>query len=237
MALPSPGRAPEVAAGRELTLLRHGELAVVAERIDPEHRFRVRDDLLAHSELLNALAASGPVIPIAFGSVFPDETHIVEELLEPRQRELTGTLGRLEGRAQFTVRARYVQDAVLAEVVREEPEIARLRAATRDRPEEQTHGARVRLGELVARAVDAKRQRDVDWLLMALAPLADDHRVTPGSGLDRLADVSLLVATDRQQELEARAEDLAADWRARATLRLLGPLAAFDFVGEPEGAG
>ncbi|HET7304709.1 MAG TPA: GvpL/GvpF family gas vesicle protein [Segeticoccus sp.] len=219
-------------AGHPLSLVRHGRVAVVVEPVEPERTFRAREDLLAHSEMLNALAAAGPVVPIAFGSILRDEAAVRAELVEPHEEDLADRLAGLSGRAQFTLRARYIQDQVLTEVVTEEPEIARLREQTRDQPEEASHGARVRLGELVGQAVATRRQRDLQMLLELLAPVADDHQVTEGTGLDDLADVSFLLAADRRAEFEERAEELAQRWSERARLKLLGPLAPYDFVGE-----
>jgi hypothetical protein len=43
--------------------------------------------------------------------------------------------------------------------------------------------------------------------------------------------VAFLVDTDRESEMEQVIDDLARDWEGRIELRLLGPMAAYDFVG------
>jgi hypothetical protein len=45
---------------------------------------------------------------------------------------------------------------------------------------------------------------------------------------------ALLVKTSQSEELERAVADLAAGWKDRIELRLLGPMAAYDFVGMPE---
>ena len=42
---------------------------------------------------------------------------------------------------------------------------------------------------------------------------------------------------DGESEMERAIEDLARDWEGRVDVRLLGPMAAYDFVGSvlPEG--
>jgi hypothetical protein len=49
--------------------------------------------------------------------------------------------------------------------------------------------------------------------------------------------VAFLVETDGESEMEQAIEDLARDWEGRIEVRLLGPMAAYDFVGSvlPEG--
>jgi len=223
--------------GHDLSFICDGDVAVLIETVDPTRRFRVRDDLLVHSEVLNTLATRWPVVPFAFGATLRDEQEVRSQLLEPHGSRLQEQLDSLTGRAQFTLRASYVQESLLAEIVADDPQIAALREQTRDRPESQVHSAKVRLGELVAAAVDARRRRDVSQIVDALAPFADDHRVSDGAGLDDLADVSFLLRLDRQEDFEHRAEETAEKLAPRARLRLIGPLAAFDFVGEPETRG
>jgi hypothetical protein len=58
----------------------------------------------------------------------------------------------------------------------------------------------------------------------------------PSHELDA-AHVAFLVQTDKESEVEQVVEDLARDWEGRIEIRLLGPMAAYDFVGSvvPEG--
>ncbi|MGH3424765.1 MAG: GvpL/GvpF family gas vesicle protein [Nocardioidaceae bacterium] len=220
-------------SGHEVELMAHGDVAALVEMTDPARTIGRRADLLAHSGVLNAVAAAGnPVIPVKFGSVIASRDGVVEELLAPNLERWLRVLDELRGLAQFTLRGRYSQDAVLAEVVREDPRVAELREQTVDQPEEASYAARVRLGELVAHAVDAKRSTDVDRIAEALAPHSASQRVTPGSGIDQLIDAAFLVDEDRREAFEAAAERLAEQMHERATLKLLGPLAPFDFVEE-----
>jgi hypothetical protein len=119
---------------------------------------------------------------------------------------------------------------VLAEVVAADPEIAALSERTRGLPEDSAYGERVRLGELVARALDEKRAFDTDVLLEAVLPSVAAHHVRPGGGVDHLLDVALLVDDDRRADFEEQLEGLAEDVHDRIRLRLVGPVAPYDFV-------
>jgi hypothetical protein len=45
--------------------------------------------------------------------------------------------------------------------------------------------------------------------------------------------VALLVQTSRQNDLEQALSDLASDWEGRIEIRLLGPMAPYDFTTTP----
>lgn len=226
---------PDDAGGlrqRHFEVLTHGGVAAVVEPVDVDQKAR-RKDLLAHSELLNALAADGPVIPVAFGSAFEDKAHVVHELLGPQEVALSSMLDQLRGHAEFVLRVRYSMDDLLAEVVEGDAEIAALREQTRDLPEPDGHSLRIRLGELVSHAVEARQAVDTDWLLGQLQPVVADLQVSSRSTTEGTINLAFLVHTSRRQAFEAAAEACADSIGGRARLELLGPMAAFDFV--PEG--
>jgi hypothetical protein len=209
-----------------------GPVGALVEVVDPDRPLGRRRDLVAHSTVLNTMAEHGPVLPMRFGSVIQGQSAVVEELLRPQREHFLALLEQVEGSVQFTVRARYVLDTVLAEIVAAEPEIAELRRRTADLPEDATHYERIRLGELVARAVDVRRHEDAQMILDRLAPHTDDQVAKEVSGMDNLAEFAFSVRTDVQGELEHAAEVLAAELDGRVRLSLVGPMALYDFVRE-----
>lgn len=212
-----------------LAAVLHGGIAAVVGPAPAGDRAGAAE-LRAYHDVVGALAAAGPVAPVRFGSVLPDEQRVVTDVLEPRADELGALLAALAGRAQLKVRARYVEQVVLAEVVAADPEIRGLRERTRDVPEEVSWADRVRLGELVAHAVEARRRSDAADLWDLLAQHAVDLRVNPCSGLDHLLDVSVLVDDDRRPALEEALETYAEAAHERIRVRLSGPLPPYDFV-------
>lgn len=222
----------EAGMGGAVRLVVNGPVGALVEAVDPERPLGRRRDLVAHSTVLNTMAARGPVLPMRFGSVVQDEDAVSEELLGSQVEHFATLLDQVRGGVQFTLRARYVLDTVLAEIVAAEPEVAELRRRTADLPEEASHYERIRLGELVAEAVDVRRREEAKRLLDRLAPHAEDHVVREVSGMDDLAEFAFLVDADRQGDLEREAEVLAEELDGRVRLSLVGPMALFDFVPE-----
>jgi hypothetical protein len=210
----------------------HGDVAAVIGTIDADRPLGRRADLLAYSSVLDAVAAEGAVIPVRFGTLLPTREDVVAELLAPSGEHFVSVLEELDGRSQFNLRARYDEQTVLAEVVSENPEIAKLREVTRDVPEDASYPERVRLGELVAHALEDKRVQDADTILELTLPHSVAYNVREGGGLDHLLDVAFLVDTEQRDDFDAAAEKAGAAMGDRARLKLLGPLAPYDFVPE-----
>ncbi|MGH3506831.1 MAG: GvpL/GvpF family gas vesicle protein [Nocardioidaceae bacterium] len=209
----------------------HGSVAAVVGPMPQGRALGRRADLMTHSRVVDALAAQGPVIPARFGTVLPSGAEVVEELLVPNAEYHTDLLEDLSGKAQFNLRAQYDEQAILAEVVAEDAEIAALRERTRRALEDDLYGERVRLGELVSQALEAKRDVDAQTILDLVAPHTVEVVTQEGGGLERLLEASFLVDDAQRQKFESAAEDAASLMAGRARLRLLGPLAPYDFVG------
>lgn len=218
--------------GDEVRVVVDGPVAAVVETVDADRPLGRRRDLVAHSAVLNALAARSPVLPMRFGSVVADETSVREELLGPRHDHFLALLDQIAGKVQLTLRGRYVLDTVLAEIVAADPQVAELRRRTAGLSEEAAYYDRIRLGELVAQAVDVRRERDAQAILEALAPHTEDYLLRDTSGMDGLVELALLVPEEGVTRLEQAAEAVAEAFAGRAELNLVGPMALYDFVPE-----
>jgi hypothetical protein len=232
--LAEDGRIPDGLTGVEespVRMVARGPVAAVVGEIDLDRTTGRRADLIAYSTVLDVLATSGPVAPVQFGSVLEDEQAIEEDLLAPNEQYFAELLAQLAGRTQFNLRASYHEPVVLAEVVAADPEIRRLHELTRDLPEEASYAERVRLGELVARALEDKRLLEVEALLDSILPFTAAYSLRNGGGVEHVLDVALLVDDDRRAEFEEHLEGLAEAVHERIRLRLVGPVAPYDFVG------
>ena len=217
---------------REVEYVEHGNVAAAVSDFELDRPAGRRAELMAHSAVLEALATAGPVVPVQFGSVLADREAVVEDLLEPDRDAFARLIERLRGTQQYNVRATYLEDQVLGEIVRSRPDIAELRRRTRDLPEGAVHPDLVRLGELVSQAMDAKRTDDADQVLDVLLPHVLAEAPRAGGGVDHLLEVAVLVEEKKVPDMEAALETLAEALHERVRLRLTGPVPPYDFVEE-----
>jgi hypothetical protein len=215
-----------------VVLVESGDVAAAVGVVTLDRPPGRKRDLVAHSSVLDSLAELGPVVPVQFGTVLISAADVRAELLESREEELLAMLEDLSGRQQFTVRGRYNEHAVLAEVVAEDPEIAALRGRTRDLPEGAAHGDRVRLGELVAHALEAKREQDSAVVMGAVLPHVVSYAPRDVAGVDHMMEVAFLVDEEQRSAFEDTLEAVAEAMHERVRLQLLGPMAPYDFVGQ-----
>jgi Gas vesicle synthesis protein GvpL/GvpF len=226
---------PSGIGGAPVSRVVSGGLAALVSPVEGEELRATRRDLLSHSAVLERAIAAGPVLPLRFGIVLRDEDAVAEELLEPRHDELTALLERFERLVELRVKAFYDEEAVLREIVRSDPAIARLNEATRGVPDASAHPERVRLGEAVAHALEAQRERDAHTIFARLRPLAEDA-VVEETESSLAFTASFLVDRGRVEAFDAAMDELAREHEGLITFKYLGPLPPHSFVSLREEA-
>jgi hypothetical protein len=211
-------------------VIREGDIAALVSPVPTDQPLGKPDCLRAHARLLDGTASVAPVLPLRFGAVMTDEESVAGELLRENHDEFAEALRALEGHAQFIVKGRYDEDTILREVISESAEAQQLREEMRGMSEDAARNSRMALGEIVVNAIDAKRATDTDAAVKVLNDIAKQVNVrTPSHELDAV-NIAVLAQVDQQEELQAKVDDLAESWEGRVEVRLLGPLAAYDFV-------
>jgi gas vesicle protein GvpL/GvpF len=215
----------------EVWLVEVGDLAAVVSDLPADEETATRDHVLAHSRVLAAIAETTTVVPLRFGMIFPSDEAIRDDLLQARHDEIAQLLERLDGRVQMTLKVSYGEEAVLREIVRSEPEVAKLRDAIKGSSQEESRDARIRVGELVNAALEQRRESDSAELLEELKPVTVASAPQPPEKELMVLNVPLLV---ERKKLDAF-ED-AVDEAANARQELIGPMPAYHFTDVEEPA-
>ncbi|MFP5071945.1 GvpL/GvpF family gas vesicle protein [Pseudonocardia nantongensis] len=221
------------AEGTDIALLDHRDLAAVVSDIPVDRPLGRRDDLMAHEQVVNAVAEKVTVLPMRFGGVVENDQAVVDELLEENHDFFVEALRAIEGRVQFVLDGRYDQDELLSGIVGNNSDIAELSESIRGQDPDATYYDRVRLGERIAAELEEQRTADAEDAEERLAPFADAVLVKQAGGEDGAVNISFLVPRDRRSDFEQAVDALGDEWGDRVALRLVGPVAPFDFLPEP----
>src|SRR5690625_49933 len=209
-----------------------GSLAALVTGLGPDEEVGTPDNLLAHSTVVDTVAAQLPILPMTFGTIVPTADELQDTVLTEHEEEYLAALERLEGTVQYTVRARFIRDAVLADLVEDDPEVARLRETIADTTEDETRNERIYLGELIVGAFDEIRPDFAQQILDAIEPTVEDFREHEVGQVEDVIEVAVLVSHDDVADFDDALEDVAAQIHARVQMQLSGPQAPYDFVGD-----
>lgn len=215
----------------EIRLVRSGDLAALVSDVNTRNPLGTPEDLQAHQEILDATVADAPVLPSRFGAVLTSDEAVAQELLDDNHDEFAAALRQLEGLAEYIVRGRYAEQAILEEILSENSEAARLREQILGADPDATRELRIRLGEIISDAIATKRDKDTQLLLSAMEKHCAASTVREATNELDAAYVAFLIEPDNAGELERVVQDLADRWDGRVELSIRGPMAAYDFVG------
>jgi hypothetical protein len=115
-------------------------------------------------------------------------------------------------------------------VLAENREVAGLKATIQGKPEAATYYERIRLGELVAAALDERRAAAAPQIIERLAPLAVDVRVGEPVHERMAVNASFLIERAGLDQFDRVVDQIGAEQAGRIQLKYTGPLPPHSFV-------
>jgi len=216
--------------GARVEYVESGPLAAAVSAVEANGEVSLRQDVTAHTQVLDWLAGRTTVIPMAFGTVTEDRAAVAESVLGPGAGALVEMLEWLRGTAQFNLRGLYHREHVLAQLVLADPDLTELHRRTRDVPQGQPHADLLRLGQGVSAALERQRADDSERVLSAVTPFLADLRDRVSGDMDQVFDVAMLVPETHRAQVEEALEQIAEAEQERMRLQLTGPFPPYDFV-------
>ncbi len=205
-----------------------GVAALVSD--GPDEPTMGREAMTTHARVLEAAHALGTVLPMRFGVVMRDSAEVSRDLLSAHREELLAQLEEFDGKAELKLRATYEEEPLMREVVSDDQDVARLRESLRGAPEDATYYGRIQLGELVAAAIERRRERDAEAIMGKLTPLALAADLAPPPHERIVLNASFLVERSRLEEFDAAVDRVGEAQAGRMRFKYTGPLPPHSFV-------
>ncbi|HVB60569.1 MAG TPA: GvpL/GvpF family gas vesicle protein [Ktedonobacteraceae bacterium] len=213
--------------------LPYQNLAAIVSR-SPLVKYAVtRDNSLAHARVLEkALEEGYTVLPVRFCTIAEQEGIIVERVLSARYLELLDLVRGMEGKVELGVRTRWTDlDAIFAEIVAEHSEIKAIKEALlSERNEQKQYAGKIKIGQLVQKALEEKKNREAEELLASLRPFSLAWKKNQLYGDMHVVNAAFLVAKEREKEFDCKIQELEEAYGARKKLKYVGPMAPYNFV-------
>jgi hypothetical protein len=220
---------------KEVYTINEGDLAICVSDTSKEEYSFIKEYLTCHQKVIEEIMTEGyDVLPVRFGTMAKGEEDIREKILRVKRKELLETFPITEGRIELGLRALWKDmPGIFQEIVAENPEIQRAKKEAQKNPfQMKLAGA----GELVQKALDAKREREVERILRPLKKLAVDFKERE---LLRSREVmkdsmilssAFLVPKDNEKEFDKRIEALIKENEKRIKFIYMGPIPPFNFI-------
>ncbi|GAB0104289.1 hypothetical protein JMUB6875_32630 [Nocardia sp. JMUB6875] len=208
----------------------YGKIAALVSEVPLDEPLDRAEDLEGYSRIVDDLVSQTSVVPIRFGAALEDEAAVESGLLEPNAERFAAALDDLGGTAEYLVTGQYVEQTVLREILEENEQAAALAETMRTTPEAANRDVSLALGEIINSELERRREADTEVMVSALRQLTEELVLRPPTHEEELATLAVLVPLDKEDELVHAVDLLSKQWENRVTMRIVGPLAAWDFL-------
>ena len=204
-----------------------------------------RGNAIAHQRVMEAAMQRGQtVLPVRFNTIAQAKAgqtarqRIIDHVLVGRREEIHRLIATMKPLVEMGVKGLWTDmEAVFRDIVSASPEIQSCRKKLLGGLFNRTSGrghasvtSQIKLGEMVKKALEARKLQTQGALLERLKPLAVDFRVNKTFGDPMFANLAILIDKSRQDEVA----DVLSAFEARQTcpskLRYVGPLPPCNFL-------
>jgi len=210
-------------------------LAIVVSDTSKQDFEFIKEYLTCHQKVIEEVMRAGyDVLPVCFGTVAKSEKDIREKILKAKRKELLETLLIVEGKVELGLRAFWKDmPGIFQEIVKENPEIQQAKKEAQKNPLQMRVAS---VGELVQKALDAKREREAQKILNPLKKLAVDFKereLLRSREIMRdsmICSSAFLVPKKNEKEFDKKVEAFTKEYGERIKFIYMGPIPPFNFV-------
>jgi hypothetical protein len=203
--------------------------AVVSE--SPESTYEsTRRNMTSHMRVLEEVMRDRPILPIQFNSVSPSVESVMKRVLAAGHGELNAQLDSVAGHVEMGVKAFWREDILYQEIVAEHTNIRQLRDRISGRSPDATYRERIKLGEMVEKALLAKRERESAEMLAGFGALAEKVRLLEPATERMALNAALFLKACNQAAFEQKLNRLDDDLSSRIKFKCVGPVPPYNFV-------
>lgn len=196
-----------------------------------------RENTLVHMKAMEMFMEDYVILPVKFNTIAegnerrsPQE-RIKLEILKARYKELKDLLASMSNKIELGLKAIWIDmEAIFREIAGENKDIEELKKRISTGNSSRTYSQRIKLGEMVKKALDDKRAMEESKILNILNGANHALRQNKIFGDNMITNSAFLVDKSRIKEFDNLIEKLNSVYKGRTKLKYVGPSPPCNFV-------
>jgi hypothetical protein len=184
--------------------------------------------LLRHQEVIEKIMNKHTIIPMKLGT-FADNDNEVREILTKGYRTIKDIFGRAKNCIEIDVAATFNDFDSFLQEISEEEEIKQLKQSLLNKKEGVTVDDQMKVGVLVKKCLDKKREKYAEQIQSALNKIAQNFKVHDLMDNKMILNTAFLIDQSRQKDFEQEVEGLNNKFEEKLNFRCVGPLPPYSF--------
>ncbi|MBI4533992.1 MAG: GvpL/GvpF family gas vesicle protein [Candidatus Melainabacteria bacterium] len=216
--------------GEPLESITHRDLAAVVSHVRTERQRASRENLMAHTLVLEKIMEHQQLLPVRFGIVAKTQDDVVSKVLQAYYWEFLEILKGLDGKKELGLKVFWNHDAIMGQIIADDAQIRDLRDKVAGQSPESSYYQRINLGRLVEAALSAKRDYLKTQLLEALLPLATDHRENKLLTENMVLNAAFLVPVNNEEKFDEALNVFEGKYQDLLTFKYTAVAPPYNFV-------
>lgn len=212
--------------GDEVTTIGTQGIAAIISNASMNHYVLSRENLSAHTKVIEKVMESYTVLPMRFCTVAGTADEVIA-FLESHSRQLKNKLKDMDGKVEVDIKIVWADmKKIYEEIVKENKKIRELKVKGATGNQQSL----IHAGELVATALEEKKAVEGDRYLRILKKAAADCKENEPSEDKMVAHAAFLIDKGWLKEFDNIVEQMGEEFKERIQIRYVGPMAPFSFV-------
>ena len=184
--------------------------------------------LLRHQTVIEKTMARYTIIPLRLGT-FANNNEEVKEILAKGYRKIKDVFERAANTIEIDVVATLSDFDSFLQQVSEMDEIKQLKQSLLNKPQGVTVEDQMKVGVLVKKHLDRKREEYADQIQSVLSEIAQDFK--PHDLMDdrMVINTAFLIDQSKQKDFEQKVAELNSKFEEKLNFRCVGPLPPYSF--------
>jgi len=189
-----------------------------------------RANTMAHQNVMEKVMKDYPMLPVRFGTIGEGTDLIREKVLKGRYDELKELLTYMEDKMELGLKVLWTsKESTFQEIVEGNKDIRVLRdhlMSKKVRPQRD----QVRLGDMVKKALEAKKMQEEKAILNILKDLWVEHKRSNVFGDQMITNSAFLIRKDSEKAFDEMVDKITAEYDGKMKFKYVGPVPPCNFV-------
>ncbi|MBU4466592.1 GvpL/GvpF family gas vesicle protein [Patescibacteria group bacterium] len=185
--------------------------------------------IAAHDQVNSSLMKKHDVIPMRFGMV-AENTEEIRHILAKAYIQFKTALEKIAGKAEFVVQVFWNEKNILEKIVKENPEIQKLKKETESKGKILGFASKMKLGRAIFEALESCRKEYTADILRHLASFFPDFSASKLLDKEMIMNYSFLINKTEESALELQLNKLAEKYKDALKFKYIGPMAPYSFA-------
>lgn len=189
-----------------------------------------RENMTTHEKVIEEVMKDYTVLPVRFCTIATSAEE-VRSLLRKRCLEFKNLLRDMDNKVELGVKVLWTNmDAIFQEIVDECGEIKRLKEKIADKSSGKTYAQRIKIGEKVKNALEAKKEKEGREILNVLKKSSVNFRTNQLVDDRMIINAAFLVDKGWEKEFDNKVDELTVKYDERIKFKYVGPTPPFNFI-------